>query len=385
MVEPSQHTSSPMLFKQIIGQEQVKQQLIKSVEDQRIPHAQLFLGPEGSGKLPLAIAYAQYINCLDKQNGDACGVCTSCKKFNKLSHPDLHFVYPVKKASEAKPETSDDYLDKWREELLANSYINPGRWYRKLNLENKQGIIPASESNNIIRKLNYKSYEAEYKVMVMWLPERMHQSTANKLLKLIEEPPPKTLFLLVSENSDLLLSTILSRTQKIRVPKIDEDSLFTAVSEQFNLEDAKVREIVHLANGNYLNVLHFIQTDQEAKANFEWFVSLMRMAYGRKVVDLLHWADELAPIGREHLKSFFQYSARMIRENFMMNLEMERLVYLTEEEKGFSSKFSRFIHAGNARRIYEEFNRAHRDIQMNAHTKTVLLDLSVQLIKLLRI
>jgi len=374
-----------MLFKQIIGQDTIKKQLIQSVQSNRIPHAQLFIGPQGSGKLPLAIAYAQYINCTNKQNGDACGDCSSCKKISKLAHPDLHFVFPVKRASQAKPETSDDYLESWREELLENPYINPRRWYQRLNLENKQGIIPAQESNSIIRKLNYKSYEADYKTMVIWLPERMHPSTANKLLKLIEEPPPQTLFLMVSENSDMLLSTILSRTQKIRVPKIDDASMLASLTDQFSLDEPKAREITRLANGSYLNALHFIQTDDESKAHLERFVSLMRLAYQKDVVELLAWTDQTAPIGRENLKSFLQYAARMIRENFMLNLKLNDITYLTREEQDFSTKFSRFIHPANASRIYEEFNRAHRDIQMNAHTKTVLLDLAVQLIKLLRI
>ena len=374
-----------MLFKQIIGQEPVKKQLVKSVEENRVPHAQLFIGPEGSGKLPLAIAYAQYIKKKKKKDGESCGVCSTCRKYGKFTHPDLHFVFPVKKASEANPENSDTYISHWREELLENPYMSPRRWYRKLNLENKQGIIPANESNNIIRKLNYKSYEADYKAMIIWLPERMHQSTANKLLKMIEEPPPKTLFLLVSENADTLLPTILSRTQKIRVPRIDDESMFSAIRDQFSLESAKTQDIVHLAKGNYLNALHFIKTDEETKLHFDRFVQLMRLAYGRKVVDLLGWVDEMAPIGRENLKSFLDYAARMIRENFMMNLSMDKIVYLTEEEKNFSSKFSSFIHPDNAGKIYEEFNQAYRDIQMNAHTKTVLLDLSVQLVKLLRL
>lgn len=374
-----------MLFREIIGQAQIQKQLVQTVSENRMPHAQLFTGPEGSGKLPLAIAYAQYINCTNKQGDDACGECPSCKKIQQLAHPDLHFVFPVKKASESKPETSDDYISQWRKELLENTYISPRRWYRRLNLENKQGIIPASESNSIIHKLNFKSYEAEYKIMIIWLPERMHQSTANKLLKLIEEPPPRTLFLLVSENADMLLPTILSRTQKIRVPAIDDESMLAAITEQFSLEEDKAREVVHLAKGNYLNAIHFIQTDEEAKTNFERFVSLMRLAYKKDVVGLLNWTEDLAPIGRENLKSFFHYTARMIRENFMMNLQMDQIVYLTEEEKNFSSRFSQFIHSKNARQIYDELNRAHRDIQMNAHAKTILMDLSIQMIKLLRV
>ena len=374
-----------MLFKEIIGQERVKNQLIKTVKDSRIAHAQLFIGPEGSGKLALAIAYAQYINCENKGDNDACGTCPSCRKYKKLVHPDFHFMFPVKRASESDPDNSHTYLEKWRNTLLENPYINPRNWYQMLDLENKQGIIPAQESNRVINKLYYKSFEAEYKMMIIWLPERMNQSAANKLLKLIEEPPPKTVFLMVSENPDLLLPTILSRTQKIRVPKIDDETMFNAISDHFGLEPKKAQEVVRLANGNYIEALHFIHTQEEEKENFQRFVSLMRLCYGKKVVDVLDWVDQNASLGRENLKIFFQYASRMTRENFMLNLDMENIVYLTEEEKAFSNKFSSFIHEKNADRIYNQFNEAYRDIQMNAHIKTILLDLSIQLMKLLRL
>lgn len=374
-----------MLFKEIIGQDRIKQQLIKTVKESRIAHAQMFLGPEGSGKLALAIAYAQYINCENKGENESCGICASCRKYKKLVHPDLHFVFPIKKSSETNTENTDYFIETWRNTLLENPYINPRTWYQQLELENKQGIIPTNESNRVINKLYFKSFEAEYKIMIIWLPERMHQSAANKLLKLIEEPPPKTLFLMVSENSELLLPTILSRTQKIRVPKIDDESMFSAISDHFGLEPKKAQEVVHLANGNYLEALHFIHTHEEEKANFQRFVSLMRLCYGRKVVEILDWVDQNASMGRENLKIFLQYASRMIRENFMMNLNMESIVYLTEEEKAFSDNFSSFIHENNANRMYKQFNQAHRDIQMNAHKKTILLDLSIQLMKLLRL
>lgn len=374
-----------MLFKEIIGQDTIKTQLIKTVKDNRIAHAQLFMGPEGSGKLALAIAYAQYINCENKGENESCGTCSSCRKYKKLVHPDMHFMFPVKRSSESNPETTDHYIETWRNTLLENPYINPRTWYQKLELENKQGIIPTNESNRVINKLYFKSFESEYKIMIIWLPERMNQSAANKLLKLIEEPPPKTVFLMISENPDLLLPTILSRTQKIRVPRIDDESMFNAISDHFGLEPKKAQEVVRLAHGNYLEAMHFIHTQEEEKENFQRFVSLMRLCYGRKVVDILDWVDQNASMGRENLKIFLQYASRMIRENFMMNLDMENIVYLTEEEKTFSDKFSSFIHKNNANRIYNQFNKAYRDIQMNAHIKTILLDLSIQLMKLLRL
>mgnify|MGYP000046423437 CR=1 FL=1 len=374
-----------MLFSEIIGQADIKERLRRSVDENRIPHAQLFTGPEGSGKLPLAIAYGQYINCPNKQNGDACGSCPSCTKYNHYVHPDLHFVFPVKRASEKKPENSDDYLRYWREVLQENPYLNPRRWYRKLELENKQGTIPANESENIIKKLSFKPYEAEYKVMIIWLPERMHQATANKLLKLLEEPPPKTLFLMVSENADNLLPTIRSRTQKILVPAIDEQSMLEALQQKHGLEEDQARETARLSQGNYLSALHFIQTDEQAQTNLERFISLMRLAYSKNIPGLIGWVEELAPIGRENLKSFLDYAARMVRENFMLNLNMNNIVYLSQAEKDFSKNFSKFIHPNNARPIYEELNRTYRDISMNAHAKTTLLDMSIQMIKLLKL
>ncbi|MGM0497460.1 MAG: ATP-binding protein [Bacteroidota bacterium] len=374
-----------MQFKEVIGQHKIKEQLINTVSEQRISHAQLFLGPAGSGKLPLAIAYAQYLNCTDKQEGDSCGTCPSCRKYRKLTHPDLHFVFPVKKASETNPETSDNYLKKWRETLLENPYLSPQRWYKKLELENKQGIIPTSESANIIRKLNYKSFEGEYKTMIIWLPERMHRSAANKLLKMIEEPPPNTIFLLVTENTDLILPTILSRTQKVKVPGIDDQSMFDAISDHFGMDSSKSQEIVHLANGSYIDALYYSSISEEEKENFNRFVSLMRLSYGRKVTQILSWVDDTASIGRENIKLFLDYATRMVRENFMLNLNFEEIVYLTKDEKDFSQKFAQFINENNAKKIYNEFNKAYRDIEMNANAKVVFLDLSIKLMKLLRL
>ncbi len=374
-----------MQFKEIIGQHKIKEQLIKSVKSNRIPHSQLFTGPSGSGKLSLAIAYAQYLNCEDKKENDSCGSCPSCIKYQKLMHPDLHFVFPVKKASEAKPETSDHYMETWINTLLENTYLSPRKWYDKLNLENKQGIIPTSESARIIKKINFKTYESEYKTMIIWLPERMHRSTANKLLKLIEEPSEKTVFLMVSENSDLILPTILSRTQKIKVPKIDDQNLFNTISDTFDLDSGKAQEIVRLANGSYIKALQYIHENEENQENLQRFISLMRLCFGTKIIEILNWTDEIASLGREKQIIFLQYATHLLRENFMKNLEMEKIVYLTKEENDFSRNFSKFIKPQNAGKLFNEFNKASRDIQMNAHSKTVFLDMSLKIIKLLKV
>ena len=221
--------------------------------------------------------------------------------------------------------------------------------------------------------------------MIIWLPERMHRSAANKLLKMIEEPPPNTIFLLVTENTDLILPTILSRTQKVKVPRIDDQSLFDAISDHFGMDSAKSQEIVHLANGSYIDALYYTNVSEEEKENFNRFVSLMRLSYGRKVTEIISWVDNTAAIGRENIKLFLDYATRMVRENFMMNLDFEEIVYLTEDEKEFSQKFAQFINENNAKKIYNEFNKAYRDIEMNANAKVVFLDLSIKLMKLLRL
>lgn len=374
-----------MQFKEVVGHPKIKEQLIYTVEENRISHAQLFLGPEGSGNLALAIAYAQYIACTNKQGNDSCGVCSSCQKFKKLIHPDLHFVFPVNTSKTIKKNpVSDDYINQWRTALIENPYINQNKWYEIIEIENKQGVISKNESYEILRKLNLKTFEAEYKFMIIWLPEKMNTYAANKLLKFIEEPPEKTLFFLVSENSEQILPTILSRTQLIKIPKIDNDSLYSALCDRLGINPDKALDIAHLANGNYFEALNLASAGDEDYENLERFKSLMRLAYLRKIVEIIDWVDEIARIGREKQKGFLTYSLRLLRENFMLNIKRKEIVYLTQKEYIFSENFSQFIHQENVSKLYEVFNKAYADIGMNAYNKIVFLDVALKIVKLIR-
>jgi len=373
-----------MQFKDIIGHDTIKKRFIQSVKDNRVSHAQLLIGPQGVGKLPIAIAFAQYISCLDKKGNDSCGVCASCRKYQKLIHPDLHFVFPVVKGKGFTNPISDNFISSWRTQVLSDAYFDIGDWYQTIGVDNSQGMIYSHESNEIIRKLNLKTYESDYKIMIIWLPEKMHSSCANKLLKMIEEPPAKTLFFMVSEEPDKLLQTILSRTQIINIPRIDNVALSQAVKEDFNLEKAEVNNLVHLAEGSFRKARILVQNSEENTYHFENFVAIMRHCYARKVTDIMDWADDIAGIGRERQKSFLNYGVRMIRENFILNLKQPNMVYLSGNEMNFSQRFSPYINEDNVWLISDELSRAYTDIARNANAKIVFLDLGLKLVKLLR-
>ena len=374
-----------MLFKNIIGQERIKRSLCQSVNENRISHAQLFAGPQGSGNLAMAIAYAQYISCEDRKETESCGICPSCEKYLKLEHPDLHFVFPVVKTKDStKDPVSDDFIHDWRSILLDNPYINQEQWYEFIGVENKQGKISRNESHEIIRKLNFKTFEGEYKIMIIWLAEKMNISAANKLLKMIEEPPPNTLFLMVSENSDQIIPTILSRAQLVFFPRIDEKSMSEAIEQRFDLESDEIKNIVYLANGNYNKALNIINTNENSVINFDMFAQIMRLCYSRSYIEITSWVDKIAEIGREKQKSFLIYALRLIRENFIMNIGEPEIVYLEKNESEFSRKFSPYINEKNIFEITNEFDLAYANIERNAYDKIVFMDLSLKLISLIR-
>ncbi|MHC1703712.1 MAG: ATP-binding protein [Tenuifilaceae bacterium] len=380
-----------MLFKDIVGQEQIKQRLIKSVKEGRIPHAQLFTGPEGTGKLALAIAYAQYISCQNQGETDSCGVCPSCHKFIKLIHPDLHFVFPIiltEKKSDSEDEKgpsgklSDAFLIQWREVLLSNPYITESDWYEMIGVENKQGIIGTTESSEVIRKLSLKSYESDYKTMIIWLPERMNLQAANKLLKLIEEPPLNTTFLMVSENPTQLLKTILSRTQIVKVPPIHRDSIALALVDRHQLNPAKANEISRISNGSYQNALKLISVETDNQY-FTMFRDLMRHCYTNNVIGLLDWVDDAVSLGREQQKEMLSNSLRLLRESLMLNMDLEDITYLAGEEVDFGKKFSPFINKTNIYQIFNEFNLAIDHISRNGNANIVFTDMCMKLVKLI--
>lgn len=371
-----------MLFKDIIGQEESKHRLIQEVSEGRIAHAQLFCGPEGTGKLPLAIAYARYLCCERRGINDSCGTCPSCVKFNKLVHPDLHFVFPIVK--KGKREICDDYIADWREFVLKNPYFTINHWLEAMGAENSQAQIYAKESDELTKKLSLKSSEGGFKITILWLPEKMHLACANKLLKMLEEPPEKTLFLLVSEAPDLILPTIISRTQRINIQRINEEDIAEALQRKYGILPADSHPIAHMANGNFVKALEAIQLSEENQRFFKLFVSLMRLAYQRKVKEMKEWSEQVASMGREKQKGFLQYCQRMIRESFTFNFHLPALNYMGRKEQEFATKFSPFVNERNVMSIMDELSEAQTDIEQNVNAKMVFFDFSLKMIMLLR-
>ncbi len=379
-----------MRFCEIIGHDKIKERFIQSVKTNRISHAQLFIGTEGNGKLAMAIAYAQYINCTNKQeltnneiSSDSCGECPSCKKYDKLIHPDLHFVFPVVKSAKHKEPVSDNFLKEWREFIIENNYRRLNTWLDYIGAENSQGSIFTQESREIIRKLNLKTYEAEYKVMIIWLPEKMNISASNKMLKMIEEPPEKTLFLLVAEDEGKIIRTILSRTQITKIPKFKDEDILSLIrkNELSSTDNEELEYLVRLANGNAIKAFEISNEAQDNSSNFQNFTDLMRLAYSAKIIELMKWTETIAKLGREKQKNFLEYSLRIIRENMIMNIapDKKNIVYLDKKETTFSSKFHPFITAQKTVKLYGEINKAHAHITRNVSPKMVLLDMALQL------
>jgi DNA polymerase-3 subunit delta' len=378
-----------MYFKDIIGQEKVKQRLIKSVLEERISHAQLFSGAEGNGKMALALAYAQYITCRNRSETDSCGNCPPCKKYSKFAHPDLHFVFPIYKPKSSQKAYCDDFLKQWREMLLQSPYISLNQWGNYIVAQNAQLTIYAHESDSIIKKLSIKPFEAEFKVMIIWLPEKMNLSCANKLLKMIEEPPVKTLFLLVTENEADIIATIRSRTQIIKIPPISDTDLQNHLMLNGNLDSETVAEMVHHASGNYLKTLEYAEPTDDKKYFFDTFQKIMRLAFkaGKEnvnILEILDVAEELADIGRERQKDFFQYALHLTREFFMMNMKKTSLFFLNRPEQEFGNKFSPFINERNVTLFKQLFEEGYLHISRNGNPKIIFTDTLLSIIRIIR-
>ena len=371
-------------FRDVIGQGAAKQRLLQEAGEGRIPHAQLFCGPEGAGKLPLALAYAKYLCCTNPGPEGACGTCPSCVKWKKLVHPDVHFMFPIVKSAKGKKEVCDDYLADWRHLLMNNPYFALPHWLSAMGAENGQALIYARESDEITRKLSLKSVEGGYKITIIWLPEKMHEACANKLLKLLEEPPEKTLFLLVSEMPEQLLSTILSRTQRFSVPRIAEADIALALRDKYAVQSADADAIAHMANGSFVKALETISLNEENQLFFDLFVSLMRLAWQRKIRELKQWSEQVAGLGRERQKNFLDYCQRMIRENFIYNLHQPEMNYLTRPEENFAIRFAPFVNERNVVGIMEELSEAQLHIVQNVNPRMVFFDFALKMIMLLK-
>lgn len=383
-----------MLFKEIIGQEATKQQLRQTVREGRIPHAQLFTGIAGIGKLQLALAYAQYLNCPNRTEQDSCGTCPTCLQFQRLQHPDLHFAFPIVKTDDY--DRCDDYVDIWRQIILEKHYFDLDDWHKALGVETKQSMIYEKESQEIIRKLSLKPYGNGYKVMIIWQPEKMNPSSANKLLKLLEEPPAQTVFLLVSEHPEQLLATIQSRVQTIRVPRLPVETITDALIQSGIAEDTAA-DIARIANGSYLAARKKADESEENKKELNDFIALFRNAYTVGVLRdpqkkyeslkaLRKWSLDMADskVGREKQKHFLQYAQQQVRENYIRNMAQPELNYQLAAEREFSVKFAPFIHDGNVEAIMNQLELAEKQIEQNGNAKIIFFDLCLQMIVLIK-
>lgn len=368
-----------MYFSDIVGLDEIKSHLIESVNRGHIPHARLFHGAEGAGKLPLAIAYARFLNCENRGEQDSCGVCPSCHKLDKLTHPDLHFVFPV-----VKSKVCDEYLTQWREFLSGHKYFDLNQWLNFIDAENAQGVIYSKESDEIIRKLNLKVYEAPYKIMIVWLPEKMHEACANKLLKMIEEPPANTVFLLITEELDKVLTTIRSRCQPLNIRSINRVEMVDALRSKFGLSLENAQSTAHIANGSFLKAMQIIQSKDDNNYLFSLFKEMMRASVSRNIKAIKVVAGEIASIGREMQKSYLLYSLRLFREFFISNLNEPEMVYLNEEEKAFGERFAPFVNERNISDFKDEFQTAYRQIEQNGNARIIFLDLCLRSTMLLK-
>ena len=364
-----------MRFADIIGQETLKRKLADNIDQGRISHAQLFTGEAGVGTLPLAIAYAQYLNCTNRHDGDSCGECPNCRQIAELAHPDLHFVFPVNKQGKKSGEVvlSQHFMPLWRE-IMDNTggYFTREQWEERLNLgKTLQGIISAKEADEIIRRLSFKSFESEYKIVIIWQAETMNDEAANKILKILEEPWEKTLFLLITERADRLLRTITSRTQEVSVPKIDTASL-QSIASGVN-DDVQRQNMARLASGNLIEMRRLAGGEEDAarKESFDLFCRLMRLSYNDKHLELIEWADDVASLSREQQRSLLHHSARLLRESYMLHAGLGRISYLWGEEAAFCNKFAPYIGNQNVEFILGEIESALRQINQNGNARIV--------------
>lgn len=379
-----------MQFSKILGQTHIKNHLTKSVDEGRIAHAQLFVGPEGSGTLPMAIAYAQYILC-NNTNGENLGGNESCNlKFKNFSHPDLHFAFPVTTSDKVKSKpVSNFYLEEWRQLLEEQPYGNLFDWYKLLGVDNKQGQIGVDEAYEIVKSLSLKSYEGGYKVMIIWMAEKINTAAANKLLKLIEEPPEKTIFILIAEDEEQIINTIRSRCQILHFPPLAEDVISDALVENYHIEKSVASRIAHQANGNYNKACDLIYQDSEDIQFEKWFVFWVRSAFKAKgnkkaIHDLISWSEEIAKTGRETQKKFLAFCLNYFRQALLLNYSANDLVYLEPRSENFQlEKFAPFVHDANIMDISNEIQDAIYHIERNGSSKIILTDLSIKLTRLL--
>ena len=379
-----------MRFADIIGQDDLKRHLAQSVDAGRVSHAQLFTGLSGSGALALAVAYVQYLCCRHRRDGDSCGECPDCKQIASLAHPDLHLVFPVNKQGKKSGEVmrSDEFLPLFRTLFdERGGYVSPQDWYDRLDLgKTLKGMIAAREADEIIRKLSFKSFEADYKTMLIWLPEAMNEEAANKILKILEEPWERTLFILVSEQPDRLLPMIISRTQEVAVPRIAPDVLARVAAGKGVSDPLQARNMARLAGGDLLELNHLVAGESDAlrKENFDLFCGLMRLSYNDKHLELVSWAEDAAQLSREQQRAFLRDAARLLRESYMLHAGIREISYLWGEELAFCSKFAPFVGSQNIEPLIAEIESASAQIAQNGNPTIVFTHFALSVSKMIK-
>jgi len=371
-----------MFFKDVIGQDELKQHLTDTVRRGIVPHARLFCGEEGTGAFQLALAYARYLNCENRSDTDSCGRCKSCIQFSAYAHPDLHFVFPMYKAK--KKEICDDFLPEWREFLGKHTYFGIETWLSQLGDANKNAIIYSAESESIVHKMTLRIFEAEYRVLFVWMPERMHQACANKLLKLIEEPPDKTAILMVTDNPDAVLGTIVSRSQPLYVRPVKQDILENALTVKMGLQADDARRIAQLSGGNYFKAMELLSVDNDNVIYLELFKSMMRNGWAKNIVAMKQFAEEIHKAGHEKQKGFLAYCQRQIRENYVNCLKEQSLNYMNRDEADFAVNFAKYVNERNVIDLMDELSLADRHISQNVNPKMVFFDLSMRITALIK-
>lgn len=375
-----------MIFNDIPGNKKVKKQLIDAFNNNRISHAQLFFGNSGSAKLALAFAYARYLNCTNISNSDSCGSCSSCLKYNTLSHPDLHLIFPVLKVGGSKIAISDNFIKKWKEFALKNPYNSLNNWIDSFGTDNKtgkQGVIYKDEATVIHNKLALKSFEAKYRVVLIWMPERMNLELSNKLLKLFEEPPKGTVFLLVSERPGMLLPTINSRLQRVKI----KDFTSQEIEGYFNqgMSSEKAQQLKNLTNSDLGKIINLQKENNDVLDFFGEFSSWMRFIYKVDVAAISSWTEKIASAGRNYQRLFLSYAIKMIRECLILSFANKSLLRTNEKEHSFICNFAPFIHEENSVLIVEEVEQAIKEINRNANAKILFFDLSLQMVKFIKL
>ncbi|MBT4730269.1 MAG: hypothetical protein HOB88_17645 [Bacteroidetes bacterium] len=369
-----------MKFSEVAGQEKIKEQLIRSTANNMLSHALLFIGPEGYGGLPLALALAQYLNCLHPVDNDSCGECSSCRKMEKFIHPDVHYTFPTI-SEQGKPSISSKFYSQWRVALLENPYLSYYDWLQQISSEAKQGNIPVAECHNIIRNLSLKAFEGGKKIQIIWSADLMG-TNGNSLLKIIEEPPPHTHFIFLGRNKDSILNTILSRTQLLLLPPIHATGIANKLKTDLQLDDSETQRITQLANGNYADAIRISKSGESSHE--EDFIQWMRLSFDFKASEIFSLVNNLNAKGREYIKDFLQYAIRMIRECMLISNQADPITRLSASEEEFARKFSQFTTGEKAQEFYELLSKSQYYVERNANPKIIFFNLSLQFHKFLK-